>query len=91
MINQRVLGVLAVSRALGDHELKNLVTCKPHMITTGLPSARLPAASSPPFSTSAETRPHPSLADCLSPLTSTHSQCKLGFVRAVNTPKHLHH
>lgn len=38
VINQRVLGVLAVSRALGDHELKNLVTCKPHMLTTDLPS-----------------------------------------------------
>jgi hypothetical protein len=45
VINQRVLGVLAVSRALGDHELKNLVTCKPHMLTTDLPSARLPPPS----------------------------------------------
>jgi hypothetical protein len=67
VINQRVLGVLAVSRALGDHELKNLVTCKPHMVTTDLPSARLPAASAPPFSASAETWPHTSLAHCLSP------------------------
>mmetsp|Transcript_30556 Transcript_30556/g.58856 ORF Transcript_30556/g.58856 Transcript_30556/m.58856 type:complete len:299 (+) Transcript_30556:504-1400(+) len=37
VINQRVLGVLAVSRALGDHELKNLVTGKPHIVTTELP------------------------------------------------------
>ena len=72
MINQRVLGVLAVSRALGDHELKNLVTCKPHMVTTDLPSARPPAAIVAPFSTllrSPETPPHTSsLADSLSPL-----------------------
>jgi len=36
VINQRVLGVLAVSRALGDHELKNLVVGKPDICTTEL-------------------------------------------------------
>ena len=39
VINQRVLGVLAVSRALGDHELKNLVTGKPHITTTEMDGA----------------------------------------------------
>jgi len=37
VINSRVLGVLAVSRALGDHELKSLVSGKPHIHITELP------------------------------------------------------
>ncbi|KAK3234040.1 hypothetical protein CYMTET_55700 [Cymbomonas tetramitiformis] len=37
VINQRVLGVLAVSRALGDHELKSLVSGKPQIQTAEIP------------------------------------------------------
>mmetsp|Transcript_12533 Transcript_12533/g.17119 ORF Transcript_12533/g.17119 Transcript_12533/m.17119 type:complete len:315 (+) Transcript_12533:79-1023(+) len=40
VINHRVLGVLAVSRALGDHELKSLVSGKPFVRMVDLPGTK---------------------------------------------------